>query len=55
MSEKNKRDILDFLKEIQIIIPYRTESERKNDIPKKKYAKCKFTENRVENYFICPE
>lgn len=43
-----------FKHDIKIIIPYRTESERKSDIPKK-YAKCKFTENRVENYFICPE
>lgn len=44
-----------FKHDIKIIIPYRTKSERKSDIPKKKYAKCKFTENRVENYFICPE
>lgn len=43
-----------FKHDIKIIIPYRTESERKRDIPKK-YAKCKFAENRVENYFICPE
>ncbi|BDF80888.1 hypothetical protein [Methanobrevibacter smithii] len=43
-----------FKHDIKIIIPYRTESERKSYIPKK-YAKCKFTENRVENYFICPE
>lgn len=43
-----------FKHDIKIIIPYKTKSE-KSDIPKKKYAKCKFTENRVENYFICPE
>ena len=44
-----------FKHNIKIIIPDRTEAERKSDRPKNKYAKCKFTENRVENYFICPE
>ncbi len=44
-----------FKHNIKIIIPDRTEAERKSNRPKKKYAKCKFTENRVENYFICPE
>lgn len=44
-----------FEHDIKIIIPDRTESERRSDRPKKKYAKCKFIENRVENYFICPE
>ena len=44
-----------FKHDIKIIIPDRTEAERRSDRPKKKYAKCKFIENRVENYFICPE
>lgn len=44
-----------FKHDIKIIIPDRTEAERRSDKPKKKYAKCKFIENRVENYFICPE
>ena len=44
-----------FKHDIKIIIPDRTEAERRSDRPKKKYAKGKFIENRVENYFICPE
>ena len=44
-----------FKHNIKIIISDRTEAERKSDRSKNKYAKCKFTENRVENYFICPE
>ena len=44
-----------FKHDIKIIIPDRTEAERRSDRPKNKYAKCKFIENRVENYFICPK
>lgn len=44
-----------FKHNIKIIISDRTEAERKSDRSNNKYAKCKFTENRVENYFICPE
>lgn len=40
---------------IKLIIPDRTESERKKDKPKPKYHKLNFIENRQGNYFICPE
>lgn len=40
---------------INLIIPDRTEAERKNNNRKNKYHKSKFTENRQENCFICPE
>ena len=38
-----------FKHNIKIIIPDRTEAERKNDRPKKKYSKCNFIENIKEN------
>ena len=44
-----------FYHNIKLIIPDRTESERKKDKPKPKYHKSNFIENRQENYFICPE
>lgn len=40
---------------IKLIIPDRTESERKKDKPKPKYHKLNFIENRQGNYFICSE
>lgn len=52
MSEKNKRDILDFLKEIQTFHSSKTNYDSNSRDPESRFMNDK---KGVENYFICPE